>query len=332
MNKMIDDSLISKIKKFLKSTWSDEKGNVEVEKDLEVDGNAKVNGTLEVDDRGIFSNGIIAKEDTTSTTDSTTYNGNHISRVRLSKVGGTSASYNYELPDKSGILAITANTAQLDAENTFTGTVNTFDNILANSFRTSSDWLSFYIGTINFGISGTHGKVYNLDNFVEKTSTQDVSTLSSLKIYDETKTNEVTGDIDYDNYKLAAFDKPIANTLEKYSTDSIQPLEAKKYPKIFSSSINESRRATTEKCAYLIPLTLEEKKARWRKKREDKCFKILDRSKFWYDSLTADETKELKEWYNKWLNVTETLEEPETPKWLIETISEARNEASEASE
>lgn len=106
MNKMIDDSLISKIKRLFKSIWSDEKGNVEVGKDLEVDGNAKVNGTLEVDDRGIFSNGIIAKEDTTSTTDSTTYNGNHISRVRLSKVGGTSASYNYALPDKSGTLML----------------------------------------------------------------------------------------------------------------------------------------------------------------------------------------------------------------------------------
>ena len=49
-----------------------------------------------------FTKGIVAKEDTTSTTDTTTYNGNHISRVRLSKVGGTSASYNYALPDKSG--------------------------------------------------------------------------------------------------------------------------------------------------------------------------------------------------------------------------------------
>lgn len=49
MNKMIDDSLIGKIKKLFKSIWADEKGNVEVGKDLEVDGNAKVNGELLTD-------------------------------------------------------------------------------------------------------------------------------------------------------------------------------------------------------------------------------------------------------------------------------------------
>lgn len=56
-----------------------------------------------------FTKGIVAKEDTSSTTDTTTYNGNHISRVRLSKAGGTSASYNYALPDKSGTLALLEN-------------------------------------------------------------------------------------------------------------------------------------------------------------------------------------------------------------------------------
>lgn len=67
MNKMIDDSLIGKIKKLFKSIWADEKGNVEVGKDLEVDGNAKVNGYIDIGavendtpDLSITSNSIVA--------------------------------------------------------------------------------------------------------------------------------------------------------------------------------------------------------------------------------------------------------------------------------
>lgn len=53
MNKMIDDTLIGKIKKLFKSIWADDKGNVEVGKNLEVDGNAKVNGELSVGDNKV---------------------------------------------------------------------------------------------------------------------------------------------------------------------------------------------------------------------------------------------------------------------------------------
>jgi len=67
MNKMIDDSLIGKIKKLFKSIWADDKGNVEVGKDLEVDGNAKVNGYIDIGavendtpDLSISSNSIVA--------------------------------------------------------------------------------------------------------------------------------------------------------------------------------------------------------------------------------------------------------------------------------
>ena len=65
-----------------------------------------------------FTKGIVAKEDTSSTTDTTTYNGNHISRVRLSKAGGTIASYNYVLPDKSGTLLMTEDLKTIFSVNT----------------------------------------------------------------------------------------------------------------------------------------------------------------------------------------------------------------------
>ena len=57
-----------------------------------------------------------------------------------------------------------------------------------------------------------------------------------------------------------------------------------------------------------------------RKKREEICFPIINRGKLWYDSLSSEQYQELKDWYKKWLNVTETNIIPETPKWLNDKI------------
>lgn len=46
------------------------------------------------------------------------------------------------------------------------------------------------------------------------------------------------------------------------------------------------------------------------------CFSVVNRGKLWYDSLTTQQLEELKEWYQKWLNVTETFEIPNKPEWL----------------
>jgi len=52
-----------------------------------------------------------------------------------------------------------------------------------------------------------------------------------------------------------------------------------------------------------------------RKEREF-VFKIINRGKLWYDSLTPEQLQELKVWYEAWLNVTNTLVRPEKPSWL----------------
>lgn len=57
-----------------------------------------------------------------------------------------------------------------------------------------------------------------------------------------------------------------------------------------------------------------------RKKREEICFPIINRGKLWYDSLSSEQYQELKDWYKKWLDVTETNITPETPKWLNDKI------------
>ena len=57
-----------------------------------------------------------------------------------------------------------------------------------------------------------------------------------------------------------------------------------------------------------------------RKKREEICFPIINRGKLWYDSLSSEQYQELKDWYKKWLDVTETNIIPETPEWLNNKI------------
>lgn len=60
-----------------------------------------------------------------------------------------------------------------------------------------------------------------------------------------------------------------------------------------------------------------EKLYKFRKNRFEKCFKILDnRGKYWYNDLTIEQEEELKLWRQKWLDVTETHIEPETPTWI----------------
>ena len=66
-----------------------------------------------------------------------------------------------------------------------------------------------------------------------------------------------------------------------------------------------------------IPYTEDEKLNFLRERRETECFSVLVKySKFWYDNLPTDRVQELKEWYEKWLDVTETKEIPTKPYWL----------------
>lgn len=63
-------------------------------------------------------------------------------------------------------------------------------------------------------------------------------------------------------------------------------------------------------------LELEAEKDMLRRLREVECFSVVDRSIFWYNSLTQEQQAELKTWYDEWLVVTETLVIPTKPAWL----------------
>lgn len=53
-----------------------------------------------------------------------------------------------------------------------------------------------------------------------------------------------------------------------------------------------------------------------RHRRETECFSIINRGALWYERLTDTQKVELAQWYDAWLNVTETKIVPEKPIWL----------------
>ena len=56
---------------------------------------------------------------------------------------------------------------------------------------------------------------------------------------------------------------------------------------------------------------------RLRRMREKYCFSVINRGKIWYDTLSNEQIAELKDWYQAWLDVTDTMVEPAKPAWLI---------------
>ena len=65
-------------------------------------------------------------------------------------------------------------------------------------------------------------------------------------------------------------------------------------------------------------LKLESKREEIRKHRSEICFPIVNRGGLWYDLLTEEEKADLLDWYQAWLDATETMIEPDMPEWLKE--------------
>lgn len=53
-----------------------------------------------------------------------------------------------------------------------------------------------------------------------------------------------------------------------------------------------------------------------RQRRASECFPIINRGQLWYNTLTDTQKTELENWYNSWLDVTETLKTPTKPNWI----------------
>ena len=60
----------------------------------------------------------------------------------------------------------------------------------------------------------------------------------------------------------------------------------------------------------------EERIAEIRRLREQECFPVINRGKFWYDQLNDEQRTELATWYQAWLDATKTDVMPDKPGWL----------------
>lgn len=54
-----------------------------------------------------------------------------------------------------------------------------------------------------------------------------------------------------------------------------------------------------------------------RTQREYECFSVVNRGELWYNKLTEEQKAELSQWYEDWLDVTDTKVIPTKPTWLI---------------
>lgn len=116
--------------------------------------------------------------------------------------------------------------------------------------------------------------------------------------------------------------QPISKTsfyAENFIQDMANAIEITKeeYQKIISCEccFSEDLKSVVINKEY-TKLKENEQLADLRFKRESECFSIINRGICWYNQLNETQTKELNEWYKNWLNVTETKNIPNKPKWL----------------
>lgn len=64
----------------------------------------------------------------------------------------------------------------------------------------------------------------------------------------------------------------------------------------------------------------EQKVVEIRNHREQICFPIINRGQAWYWQLTDEQKQDLAEWYQAWLDATDTMTEPPMPEWLERTV------------
>lgn len=64
----------------------------------------------------------------------------------------------------------------------------------------------------------------------------------------------------------------------------------------------------------------------FRYRREKVCYSIVNRGQVWYNHLSTEQKAELNDWYEDWLDVTETLKEPDYLTWLNDKINKLETE------
>lgn len=60
--------------------------------------------------------------------------------------------------------------------------------------------------------------------------------------------------------------------------------------------------------------------------RQKYCFPIINRGKLWYDRLQPAQISELNDWYEAWLDITESNQMPVEPAWLNDKLNKLEEE------
>ena len=66
----------------------------------------------------------------------------------------------------------------------------------------------------------------------------------------------------------------------------------------------------------LVAIKAERQATEIRARRADECFALINRGSLWYDRLTPEQTAELDEWYQSWLDAPATGIIPEPLEWI----------------
>lgn len=64
----------------------------------------------------------------------------------------------------------------------------------------------------------------------------------------------------------------------------------------------------------------------YRKRREEICYPVINRGQLWYSHLTLAQKTELNDWYEAWLDVTDTLVIPNAPCWIDNKLNKIEQE------
>lgn len=176
-----------------------------------------------------------------------------------------------------------------------------------------------------------------------------------MKVYDETKTNELTA---YDlttGYlrpdkrfvlhheakaatagipaetkakRLEAEGKAVKqiagkwyNVLKTYDNGGEDVEEIRDTPAVPAAEAWDEYEDIQVYTAYTPEELAEREKEKLRALRAAECFPVINRGRLWYDNLTGEQLDELREWYNAWLDVTETKKVPQKPAWIDEKIT-----------
>lgn len=85
---------------------------------------------------------------------------------------------------------------------------------------------------------------------------------------------------------------------------------------------NKIDKSASKDYPYNYSMSPEVMKRKLRERREKECFQIVNRGRLWYNKLSTSQLIELTNWYNAWLDVTETFKVPSEPSWINEKLSD----------